>query len=55
MGQAAEPAARLVHELDTVPGLTMPASSVASQLVSRTQPWLNVLPIFDGSGVPWMP
>ena len=37
------------------PGLTSLASSAASQLVSRTQPWLSVLPIFDGSGVPWMP
>ncbi|PYE45017.1 hypothetical protein DFI02_102456 [Rhizobium sp. PP-F2F-G20b] len=35
-----------------VPTLTILASSVASQLVSRTQPWLCVLPIFDGSGVP---
>ena len=31
------------------------ASSVASQLVRRMQPWLWVLPILDGSGVPWMP
>ena len=37
------------------PGFTSLASSAASQLVSRTQPWLSVLPIFDGSGVPWMP
>ena len=36
------------------PGLTILASSVASQLVRRTQPWLKVLPILDGSGVPWM-
>lgn len=34
------------------PVLTILPSSVASQLVRRTQPWLWVLPIFDGSGVP---
>ncbi|MNT87206.1 hypothetical protein D3C72_2275920 [compost metagenome] len=34
------------------PTLTILASSVASQLVRRTQPWLWVLPIFEGSGVP---
>src|SRR5690606_18430253 len=34
------------------PGFTSLASSAASQLVRRTQPWLWVLPIFDGSGVP---
>ena len=34
------------------PGLTILASSVASQLVRRTQPWLWVLPILEGSGVP---
>ena len=38
-----------------VPGLTMPASFSASQLVSRTQPCDSVRPIVDGSGVPWMP
>src|SRR5262249_27097362 len=34
------------------PFFTSLASSDASQLVKRTQPWLTVLPIFDGSGVP---
>ncbi len=34
------------------PGLTIFASSVASQFVRRMQPWLWVRPIFDGSGVP---
>ena len=38
-----------------VPGLTMPASFSASQLVRRTQPCDSVRPIVDGSGVPWMP
>ena len=37
------------------PALVILASSVASQLVRRMQPWLWVLPILDGSGVPWMP
>ena len=37
------------------PGSTSPASSSASQLVSRTQPCEPVLSIFVGSGVPWMP
>lgn len=37
------------------PFFTSFASSCASQLVRRMQPWLLVLPIFDGSGVPWMP
>lgn len=34
------------------PGLTSFASSKASKFVNRTQPWLSVLPILDGSGVP---
>lgn len=34
---------------------TMRPRSAASQLVSRTQPWLAVLLIWEGSGVPWIP
>ena len=39
----------------TTPCFTIFASYCASQLVRRTQPFDSVLPIFDGSGVPWMP
>ena len=38
-----------------VPGFTRLATVIASQLVRRTQPCEAVLPIFSGSGVPWMP
>ena len=38
-----------------VPLLTMEASFVASQFVSRMQPCDTVLLTFEGSGVPWMP
>ena len=38
------------------PGFIMiRASRITSQLVIRMQPWLSVLPMVDGSGVPWMP
>lgn len=33
------------------PGFTILASSSASQFVRRTQPWLDVLPMREGSGV----
>src|SRR4029079_4541814 len=38
-----------------VPALTRLATVRTSQLVRRTQPWEAVLPIFSGSGVPWIP
>jgi len=38
-----------------MPGVTSFASSVASQFVSRMQPCELVLPIADGTGVPWIP
>ena len=38
-----------------VPGAIASASAIASQLVSRMQPWDCVFPTVDGSGVPWMP
>ena len=37
------------------PGETSCASSAASQFVSRMQPWDSVLPMDEGSGVPWIP
>lgn len=50
--EGGEASAAYSRNSTVVPTLTILASSVASQLVSRTQPWLCVLPIFDGSGVP---
>ena len=38
-----------------VPGATACASAAASQLVRRMQPCDWLLPIMEGSGVPWMP
>ena len=38
-----------------MPGLTTLDTAMALQLVMRMQPLDSVLPIFDGSGVPWMP
>ena len=38
-----------------MPALTASASASASQLVSRMQPCDCVLPMCEGSGVPWMP
>ena len=38
-----------------VPFLMLPPSRLASQFVSRTQPWDSVLLTLEGSGVPWMP
>src|SRR5438067_13245294 len=53
---ACEPAAEsLSTNLTTVPLCTIPARSSASQLVRRVHPCDSVLPIFSGSGEPWMP
>jgi hypothetical protein len=49
---ASEPCSR---NATRVPFSTVPASSLASQLVRRMQPCDSLLLTFDGSGVPWMP
>src|SRR3977135_3031457 len=38
-----------------VPFLTLLPNKLASQFVSRTQPWDSDLLTFEGLGVPWIP
>jgi len=48
-------AATLVLTQEPSAGETAEASASAFQLLRRMQPCDSVLPILDGSGVPWMP
>ena len=53
--KAAPARSRYSWRIAGVPAATMSASSVTSQLVRRMHPCDSVLPMAEGSGVPWIP